>query len=70
MDKMSKNKVIFVIITIIAFLVLIGGGILTVVGVMINNINLFYISLPLIGGAVVIYIVLFIILLVFFKKKE
>ncbi len=67
---MSKNKIVFVIAIIIAFLALIGGGILTVVGVMINNTNLFYISLPLIGAAVIIYIVLFILLLIFFKKKE
>jgi len=70
MDKMKKNKTIYIIITMLAFLILIAGGILTVIGVMINQTKLFYISLPLIGGAVLIYIILFIILLFFFKKKE
>ena len=70
MDKQKKNKIIFITITIIAFLALIGGGILTVISVMLKEPNLLRISLPIIGSAFIIYIVLFIVLIVFFKKKE
>ena len=70
MEKTNKNKIIFIVITILAFLLLISGGILTVISVMIKENKLLYISIPLIGIAFVIYVVLFIILVLFFKKKE
>lgn len=70
MDKQKKNKIIFISITIFAFLSLIGGGILTIISVMIKDLKLLYIALPLIGFAFILYIVLFIILVFFFKKKE
>ncbi|MBR6071754.1 MAG: hypothetical protein IKP77_02840 [Acholeplasmatales bacterium] len=70
MEKMSKNKIIFIVITIVSFLMLVGGGILTIISVMMNYANLLYISIPLIGISFISYIVLFIILVIFFKKKE
>ncbi len=70
MDKQKRNKIIFISITILAFLSLIGGGILTVISVMIKDLKLLYVALPLIGFAFILYIVLFIILVFFFRKKE
>lgn len=70
MERMNKNKIIFIVITILAFLMLISGGILIIVSIMIKTDNLIYIGLPLICVSFVTYIILFIILVVFFKKKE
>ncbi len=70
MDKQKRNKTIFIVVTAIAFLLLIGGGILTVISVILKKPNILQISLPLIGSAFIIYIILFIVLVFFFKKKE
>lgn len=70
MEKMNKNKIIFIVITIISFLMLVSGGVLTIIGVMLDETKLFYISIPLISISFLSYIVLFFILLMFFKKKE
>ena len=70
MEKTKKNKIIFIVITILAFLLVLAGGILTIISVLLKETNLLYVGIPMMIGAFIIYIVLFIVLVVFFKKKE
>ena len=70
MEKRNSKKIAFIVITMLAFLLLISGGILTIIAVLIKENKLFYISVPMLIVAFVTYLVLFIILGLFFKKKE
>ncbi len=70
MEKTKKNKIIFIVITILAFLLVLAGGILTIISVLLKETNLLYVGIPMMIGAFIIYIILFIVLIFFFKKKE
>lgn len=68
----SNRKISGVVIgfIVVAFLILVGGGITTISGVLMKENRLIYLGLVLLGIGFILYIILFFVIVIKFVKKS